>query len=368
MNDYRKSNGISVYHSCIIFLFLIIVLSHSASAADTMFRGNAEHTGVFDDSEILPTITELWRFKCMESARIVSGIGFTYTIEGRSSPAVSNGVVYVGSNDNNLYSIDSVTGIEKWRFKTGSNVASSPAVSNGVIYVGSLDNNLYAIDGMTGTEKWRFHLNRRYSPTSPVVSNGIIYDCVDMTLYAIDAVTGTEKWRFTTDNSIGPLPAVSNGFIYIESWNNLHAIDAVTGKEKWRFKTGGDVTSSPAVSNGTIYVGSRDKNLYAIDAITGTEKWQFKTEDIVTSSPVVSNGVIYFGSDDGYLHAVGVPTSQENTQTTAPAQTITPNSAEDTTNESTPLWDRNILVYLILVVFVVLFGALVYDTYYKKKK
>ncbi|MEI6842439.1 MAG: PQQ-binding-like beta-propeller repeat protein, partial [Methanomicrobiales archaeon] len=63
----------------------------------------------------------------------------------KSSPAVSNGYVYVGSDDNSLYAIDVVSGKEKWRFKTGGSVSSSPAVSNGVVYVGSADGNLYAI-------------------------------------------------------------------------------------------------------------------------------------------------------------------------------------------------------------------------------
>ena len=62
-----------------------------------------------------------------------------------SSPAVANGIVYVGSEDKNLYAIDAVTGKEKWRFATGDWVDSSPAVANGIVYVGSNDKNLYAI-------------------------------------------------------------------------------------------------------------------------------------------------------------------------------------------------------------------------------
>jgi len=65
---------------------------------------------------------------------------------------VSNGVVYVGSGDKNLYAIDAGTGKEKWRFTTGSYVVSSPAVSNGVVYVGSLDKNLYAVGGVPSTQ------------------------------------------------------------------------------------------------------------------------------------------------------------------------------------------------------------------------
>jgi len=61
-------------------------------------------------------------------------------------PAVSNGVVYVGSLDANLYALSTVTGAKIWSFKTGSYVRSSPAVSNGVVYVGSLDGVLYAVN------------------------------------------------------------------------------------------------------------------------------------------------------------------------------------------------------------------------------
>ena len=61
-----------------------------------------------------------------------------------SSPAVANGVVYVGSYDNNLYALNATTGAELWQFTTGHLVESSPAVANGVLYVGSDDNHIYA--------------------------------------------------------------------------------------------------------------------------------------------------------------------------------------------------------------------------------
>ena len=70
-----------------------------------------------------------------------------------SSPAVANGVVYVGSNDDKLYAFDAAgtigcSGVPKtctplWTATTGGDVFSSPAVANGRIYVGSFDNRLY---------------------------------------------------------------------------------------------------------------------------------------------------------------------------------------------------------------------------------
>ena len=264
----------------------------TATAVETMFHANAEHTGVFDNGGTVPANTELWRFKTGDWVD--------------SSPAVSNGVVYVGSDGNNLYAIDALTGKEKWQFETGDWVSSSPAVSNGVVYVGSLDNNLYAIGAVAGKEMWRFN-TRGSVHSSPAVSSGIVYvGSKDNNLYAIDAVTGNEKWRFKTGGIVDSSPAVSSGIVYVGSDDsNLYAIYEWSGKEKWRFKTGGIVDSSPAVSSGIVYVGSLDSNLYAIDAVTGKEKWKLKTGGTVSSSPAVSNGVVYFGSEDNNLYAIG---------------------------------------------------------------
>ena len=229
-----------------------------------------------------------------------------------SSPVVSNGIVYVGSMDKNLYAIDAVTGKDKWRFATGGTVHSSPAVSNGIVYVGSYDKNLYAIDAMTGTEKWRFAMGGAVV-SSPAVSNGVVYFVSkDHHLYAIDAVTGTEKWQFAMNGAVDSSPVVMNGIVYVGSWDkSLYAIDAVTGKEKWRFYTGGWVDSSPAMMNGIVYVRSDDKNLYAIDAVTGKEKWRFYTESYGGSSPVVSNGIVYLGCTNNNLYAIDAVTGTE---------------------------------------------------------
>ena len=47
----------------------------------------------------------------------------------RSSPTVVDSVVYVGSDDGNLYALDAVTGETKWSYQTGGEVHSSPTVS-----------------------------------------------------------------------------------------------------------------------------------------------------------------------------------------------------------------------------------------------
>lgn len=64
----------------------------------------------------------------------------------RSSPALGNNVIYVGSDDGRLYALDATTGKKIWDFPTGGKITSSPAVSGDTIYVGSHDGKLYAIE------------------------------------------------------------------------------------------------------------------------------------------------------------------------------------------------------------------------------
>ena len=71
------------------------------------------------------------------------------TVRSAHSSVVVNGVVYVGVGDfetpGHIYAVDAVTGEERWRFETGGEVWSSPAVVDGVLYVGSADGYVYAI-------------------------------------------------------------------------------------------------------------------------------------------------------------------------------------------------------------------------------
>jgi hypothetical protein len=61
-----------------------------------------------------------------------------------SSPAVANGVVYIGSDDNNVHALNAKTGTKLWSYITSGYVSSSSAVANGVVYLGSYDGKVYA--------------------------------------------------------------------------------------------------------------------------------------------------------------------------------------------------------------------------------
>ncbi len=54
-----------------------------------------------------------------------------------SSPTISNGMVYIGAEENELHAFDSETGDLEWTAPTGGiTYASSPTVANGMVFIG----------------------------------------------------------------------------------------------------------------------------------------------------------------------------------------------------------------------------------------
>ena len=65
----------------------------------------------------------------------------------------------LGLWDGKLYALNSSNGDLEWSFATGGKVDSSPAVANGIVYVGSHDGNIYALNASTGMSgyDWELH-------------------------------------------------------------------------------------------------------------------------------------------------------------------------------------------------------------------
>jgi outer membrane protein assembly factor BamB len=200
------------------------------------------------------------------------------------------------------------TGTLKWDFFAGSKVDSSPAIgSDGTIYVGCENGNLYALNPADGSQKWAYLTGGVITTSSPAISaDGTIYiGSHDAYLYAIYP-DGSLKWKSQTGDSEASSPAIgADGTIYLASRDyNLYALNPADGSLKWKFATGNAMADSPAIgSDGTIYIGSNDNNLYAVNP-DGTKKWSFKTNNGMSMPSIDFDGTIYVGSLNGRLYAL----------------------------------------------------------------
>jgi outer membrane protein assembly factor BamB len=214
-----------------------------------------------------------------------------------SSPAVSNGVVYVGSDDNKLYAfaVGCASGggscSPLWTAQTGGHVFATPAVVGGVVYVGSLDKKMYAFDaaGVTGcsggvcTPEWIAVTNGAIESSASVGSGIVSFGSDDGNLYAFHTGCSTAGgtcnplWTANIGSAIRSSTANVSDVIYVgASDGKIYGFkaDCATGgatcSALWSAKIGTDIFSSPAVWGGVVYVGSNDNNLYAFELPSGT--------------------------------------------------------------------------------------------------
>ena len=303
---------------------LALALASVASHAQTMFRGDAAHTGVYASAAPRAFHRVKWVFPT--GARIVS------------SPVDRDGTIYFGGDDGNVYAVNAADGGQRWKHKTRGPVASTPAIDGDTLYVASYDGNVYALDARSGATRWKFATagERRFEAkglhgflpanqtiadafdvylSSPVVAEGIVYvGSGDGNVYAIDASSGRLAWRFATGDVVHASPAYSKGVVYVGSFDShFYALDAMTGREKWRFHGGEDPAihnqvgfqSSPAVVNGIVYTGCRDSNLYALDAATGKEIWRYNASGSwINTTPAVIDDKVVFATSDSRLYLV----------------------------------------------------------------
>src|SRR5258708_3948600 len=115
-----------------------------------------------------------------------------------SSPAVANGVVYFTAYDGNFYAVDAAAGQPKWKFQTGGErrfaathlhgsqpaaetmpdpfdtFLSSPLVSDGAVFFGSGDGNVYLLNATSGGLNWKVNAGEVVH-ASPAVDGGTLF-------------------------------------------------------------------------------------------------------------------------------------------------------------------------------------------------
>ncbi len=195
-----------------------------------------------------------------------------------SSPAIGpDGMIYVGSEDGNLYAVRP-DGTTNWVFpltgitnSSAYDTYSSPAIGpDGTIYLGGQNGVIYAVDP-SGVAKWKVQAGLNVDGSAAVGEDGTVYiGSLQPTgrFYALGS-DGSVRWAFPT-GGVSSSPALDrSGCIYVASYANstLHAF-TTGGTEWWSFTSQGGASDMAFASvalgrDGTIYFGA-GKTLYAL--------------------------------------------------------------------------------------------------------
>ena len=292
----------------------MVVLQPLIARAGSQFHGDPHHSGRYAGHLPQSLPREVLRFTTQGT--VFGGV------------ALAGPLAIFGSHDRGLYALSWAEGAPdagstepsaKWRRDLGDFVWATPAVGDGVVYIGSDDDAVFAVDLATGAVKWKLDtgpckVKRKVGPEGSrcdvdgiaVATDGTVYAASDG-LYAISS-DGKLKWKFSPAGAhCASTPAIADdGTVYVGCQDDLLYAIGPDGKKKWDLRTGDDVDSSPAIgADGTIYVGSDDKKLWAV-APDGAPRFSLITGAPVRSSPAIgADGTVYVGSFDGQLYAVG---------------------------------------------------------------
>ena len=148
-----------------------------------------------------------------------------------ASPAVYDGEVYIGTTGNNLphylYCLNADTGLINWQFANpdGGGFFSSAAVTESMVFVGSDSRKLYAVSRDSGDLRWEFETGGAIS-SSPAVNDRYVYfGSADGFIYCLDRPFGYRMWEVETPDVVYSSPCVVDGMLWVGCWDgNVYCI------------------------------------------------------------------------------------------------------------------------------------------------
>lgn len=242
-------------------------------------------------------INPVWSFRCED--------------ELRGSPIVHNGIVYIGSYDNNMYALHARTGEFIWKYPTEGGVVSRPAAAEGNIYFGSEDKRVHAVSARNGKIIWTYYTEGPVRSSPHLAEGHLFVGSDDGFLHAVSAGSGRGVWRTDAYAPIRSTPLVHNEAIYFGTEAGEFICLDFRGAVKWRFKAKRAVTSSPFIAESFVYFTSLDSILYALEAKTGWVIWRYRMDKGSISTPCLAGDLIFTGSVDGNIYCINVHSAKE---------------------------------------------------------
>jgi len=315
----------------------------SAIEMKEALMGVAKKTGILSDVSSPfnsyinnQNIKPAWVFECED--------------EIRGTPTVSDGVLYVGSYDNNLYALNGETGDFIWKYPANGGIVSKPAIFQNNVFFGSEDGLLHVVSSHSGRIVWTYYTEKpiRSSPTiaerhvfigsddgnlhivnanngrrvlrvdagspirsTPIVFNDLVYFGTRSGDFWCTDFKGNVKWRTKAKKAITGSAYLNEDIVYYNSMDStLYAVDALSGWIIWRYRLGKGSISTPSGIEHYLFTGCVDHNIYALDKRTGKEIWRYTTEHQVTGSPTVYKDTLFCGSVDGNLYCLEYKTGR----------------------------------------------------------
>lgn len=246
----------------------------------------------------------------------------------RGAPSVAGGALYVMSQDNQIYSLNTADGSTNWSAAAALEIAGvfgsgSPAIASGTVVAGFSSGELNAYRYENGRQVWQDALQRTSITTSvstlsdidadPVIDGGQVFAVGQGgRMVALDLNTGQRLWE--TNIAGISTPWVAGDWVFVVTDDaKLICFSRANGHVRWinqmpaylnpKKKKGEINYSGPILAGGRLLVVGTSGSIINLDPETGSYQNQYEIRVTISLPPVVANSTLYVLDDLGTLHA-----------------------------------------------------------------
>lgn len=208
------------------------------------------------------------------------------------SPAVMEGMAYVGGEDGSLRAIDLATGTARWE-RTFEGWIYPPAVAGERLVVGGSGGRLHGIDQRTGDVEWSKSINQElvYRPIE-ISGEKVIVTTFGAEVLAVSAADGGIVWRVEDPVPSFP-PAVRSDRLFLGAFDGgLRARDSRDGALLWEQRVDAKLPFMPETAPGYVLVGSDQGHLAAFSPTSGRRLWQLQQGGVLVARPILIDGKV----------------------------------------------------------------------------
>lgn len=294
---------------CAQWIHPLEVFSEEEGRSWPIYRGDQMLSG-FTRESLPERMRLLWTFKTEDAIR--------------SSPVIGNGMVFFGSFDGKVYSLDVESGRKLWEFNTESSVEASPILLKDTIYVGSLSGILYSLDARSGKQRWTYETRNRIAGSANWTQLKrekeymIFVGSYDNMLHCVDSKKGKKIWTFATQHFINGSPALygadPEALVFGGCDAQVHLVSVVDGAPLGQIDAGSYIAASVAVSGANAFCGNYTGRLISIDLSRRKIIWEYGADGYGApffSSPAIDDERVVIGSRDGGIHCVDRKTGEK---------------------------------------------------------
>lgn len=243
--------------------------------------------------------------------------------------SISGTNVFATNGVGEVVALNLADGTQIWKSKPGGPLRGSPTIAFGQVYVMSQDNQIFALDTATGSLVWNEGASTTqagvFGVAAPAAGQGTViagYSSGELNAHRYE--NGRTLWadalaRTSISTQVGSLtdidadPIIDSGRVYaLGQGGRMAAYELVTGQRVWELNLAG--ISTPAIAGEWIFTLTDDARLLAIARSTGKVRWitqlpQWRNErkkegPIFWTGPVLANGQLWVASSEGLLYKV----------------------------------------------------------------